>query len=283
MHINANKLLAFLFIIILLINIKDGCYNLSRNKDNVDAVFMRKTSQYLFGNENVVGGRIDLWYTSGAKHYLNLHDFLLLDTSNTKNTDKDWIKNFDYLVEHGHMSNNTTNKNQTTISGLYLANTVKLQGYNYYADPIYHTNTIYYSLNNDTFKSLILLKDSCLIGIYDSSNPDAHFVSFVITKDEIENIQGYNLDYYTPVSLVDTTGTPYQMGEDIKEYIVYGFIGQNNIENWIAKNEGKILQIKDTIPISWSKVPKSEIENIPINEVEIYDNINSLIKRKPYY
>jgi hypothetical protein len=122
-----------------------------------------------------------------------------------------------------------------------------------------------------------------LIGIYDSSNPDAHFVSFVITKDKIENIQDYNLDYYTPLSLVDTTGTPYQMGEDIKDYIVYGFIRQNNIENWIAKNKGRILQIKDTIPISWSKVPKSEIENIPVNEVEIYDNINNLIKRKPYY
>ncbi len=253
----------------------------STNRNN--ATLFRKGSHYLFGDNNVIGSRMDLWYISGTNHYLNLIPLIIWNSSTIANSDTILTKHFDLIVEHKHMSNNTLNPKHTTILGMYLSESIYPAGYLYQSDNS-TVNMTYYSKSLDNFKAIIFSNsDTFQLAKQNIKNPDAYFISLIVSKEKADNILNSGLKYYTLMSLVDTTGNMYQLYNDTKEFLAFGFIDKNLIKEWLQKNNHSIIRIKDTIPIKWGNIARQDIETIETNNVLIYDHLENLKAGKPYY
>lgn len=89
----------------------------------------RAASLNLVGPNALVGGRIGLWYVSGATHWYDIAPDLLWKRDISNISLEDYFANFDYVVEHQHMSYTTLNGAMESLPSWYAAGTLRLSGF----------------------------------------------------------------------------------------------------------------------------------------------------------
>jgi hypothetical protein len=89
----------------------------------------RATARQIVGDEAVVGGRIGLWYVSGATHWYNLEADLLWRPDISGVDLAQYFSAFDYIAEHGHMSNTTVNERLESLPSWIASGVLNVSGF----------------------------------------------------------------------------------------------------------------------------------------------------------
>jgi hypothetical protein len=88
----------------------------------------RAASRKILGPHATVGGRLCMWYASGADHWYDISSDLLY-YPDLKVEPKEYFRNFDALAEDQHMSYVTGNKQRGNLPSWYADGTLKLRGF----------------------------------------------------------------------------------------------------------------------------------------------------------
>jgi hypothetical protein len=90
---------------------------------------MRACARRLIGNNALVGGRLGLWYISGAQSWYEVAPELLWRSDISDISLPDYFSKFDYVVENSHMSNTTINSQLESLPSWYVNGILKLHGF----------------------------------------------------------------------------------------------------------------------------------------------------------
>jgi len=95
----------------------------------------RAASQQLLGPNAFVGGRQGMWFTGGGTKWHQIEsDFLWRQEQVAGLTPAQYFAYFDAVADHNFMSDVTSNADRSTLSSLYVDDTLHLRGF-YLADP----------------------------------------------------------------------------------------------------------------------------------------------------
>jgi hypothetical protein len=89
----------------------------------------RAAARQMVGDEAVVGGRIGLWYVSGATHWYNIESDLLWRPDISGVDLAQYFSVFDYVAEHGHMSNTTVNERMESVPSWIASGVLNVSGF----------------------------------------------------------------------------------------------------------------------------------------------------------
>lgn len=89
----------------------------------------RACARQMVGNNAFIAGRIGLWYISGAQGWFDPAPDVLWQHDISQIDLHDYFSQFDYVVEHDHMSNVTVNARQESLPSWYVSGLLKLRGF----------------------------------------------------------------------------------------------------------------------------------------------------------
>ena len=90
---------------------------------------MRASARRLVGPDAFVGGRLGLWYVSGAQSWYEVSPDLLWKSDISDISLPKYFSRFDYVVENSHMSNTTVNSSLESLPSWYVSGILKLHGF----------------------------------------------------------------------------------------------------------------------------------------------------------
>ena len=90
---------------------------------------MRASARRLVGPDAFVGGRLGLWYVSGAQSWYEVSPDLLWRNNISDISLPEYFSSFDYVVENSHMSNTTVNASLESLPSWYVSGILKLHGF----------------------------------------------------------------------------------------------------------------------------------------------------------
>jgi hypothetical protein len=93
-----------------------------------EADVARAAVEKILGTHATVGGRLCLWYASGANHWYDI-SYDLLWYPQLKVEPNEYFRNFDALAEDQDQSDATINTRRGTLSSWYVDRTLKLRGF----------------------------------------------------------------------------------------------------------------------------------------------------------
>ncbi len=257
-------------------------FNINSNKrDTQNAQFYRKVSTFLHGNDKVTASRMDLWYISGTRHYLNLNPILIWN-SEIPPSDKNFAKNFDLIAEHKHMSNNTINPHFTTISSFYIEKSVVLNSYIFNQNDNKDPNIVFYSATPPSQFIALVNSSNDHYYLFNESDQSSQYYFISIVCDNDNAYLQSKLQYWTSMPLVDKSGREYQLRRDVKESLYFGIISKSDLLQ--VSNYKTYVQLIDSIPLNKPElISKKEISDIHTEDVLIYEKLDDLKIRKAYY
>lgn len=94
-----------------------------------EAEVARAAGKALLGPNARIGGRLGVWYASGAAHWYNISPDLLWRTLPGNFDVAQYVSRLDAVAESGHMSNSTQNGRNATLSSWYTDGTLHLAGF----------------------------------------------------------------------------------------------------------------------------------------------------------
>ncbi|MFN8287044.1 MAG: hypothetical protein U0V74_09845 [Chitinophagales bacterium] len=261
--------------------------------DNRMLIARAQMQDELNGKTNL-GGRMDLWFVSGAtKWFCVSSDILWHDYKETSL--HQYFQHFDYIVDHAHMSNNSQNTANETLSSWYVDDTLKLAGF-FLADyqPRGMCFTVFPMLIYSCDKQQTLLGSS-LVGeselkkyTLDSVSYDYWFYSGVFAAkgfDEVrENLEPY-FYLWNKFDLPDKTGKKYQMDEDVKEVLLWGLIPREKASRALEILNKKGV-VKDLKPVKSSIVNKEQLMteyHQKGEQVRFYKTLNDFVNNNAAY
>jgi hypothetical protein len=81
------------------------------------------------GPDALIGGRLGLWYVSGAQSWYEISPDLLWKPDISDISLPEYFSRFDYVVENSHMSNTTSNSSLESLPSWYASGILKLHGF----------------------------------------------------------------------------------------------------------------------------------------------------------
>ena len=90
---------------------------------------MRACARRLVGPNALIGGRLGLWYVSGAQSWYEISPDLLWKPDISDISLPEYFSRFDYVVENSHMSNTTLNSSLESLPSWYASGILKLHGF----------------------------------------------------------------------------------------------------------------------------------------------------------
>ena len=90
---------------------------------------MRACAKRLVGGDAFIGGRIGLWYISGAQSWYDISPDLLWKNDMSDISLPEYLSKFDYIVEHNHMSYTTINSSKESLPSWYASGLLKLHAF----------------------------------------------------------------------------------------------------------------------------------------------------------
>jgi hypothetical protein len=93
-----------------------------------EADVARAAALKILGPHATVGGRLCMWYASGADHWYDVSSDLLWYPQ-LRFEPKEYFRNFDAIAEDQHMSDATANSMRGTLGSWYADGTLKLRGF----------------------------------------------------------------------------------------------------------------------------------------------------------
>lgn len=90
---------------------------------------MRACARRLVGPNALIGGRLGLWYVSGAQSWYEISPDLLWKSDISDISLPEYFSRFDYVVENNHMSNTTLNSSLESLPSWYASGILKLHGF----------------------------------------------------------------------------------------------------------------------------------------------------------
>ena len=94
-----------------------------------EAEVARAAGKALLGANARIGGRLGVWYASGAAHWYNISPDLLWRALPANFDVAQYVSRLDAVAESGHMSNSTQNGRNATLSSWYADGTLHLGGF----------------------------------------------------------------------------------------------------------------------------------------------------------
>jgi hypothetical protein len=88
----------------------------------------RATSKAIVGDNSTIGGRLGLWYVSGAYRWYDISSDVLW-RDNTQLDLQRYLSNFDYIVEHDFMTDSVINTPRENVTTWYVKGILKLKGF----------------------------------------------------------------------------------------------------------------------------------------------------------
>lgn len=141
-----------------------------------EAEVARAAGKALLGPNARIGGRLGVWYASGAAHWYNISPDLLWRTLPADFDVARYVSRLDAVAESGHMSNSTQNGRNATLSSWYADGTLHLGGF-FFAES---NPELSYMLLRGTFSSPLhgyALKHGRLVRFDENAAGDYEFLS----------------------------------------------------------------------------------------------------------
>ena len=161
---------------------------------------MRASARRLVGPDALVGGRLGLWYVSGAQGWYDISQDLLWKKDISDVSLPEYFSKFDYVVENSHMSNTTSNASLESLPSWYASGILKLHGF--------VLNEQYNTMDFLVFKSSVRSKlDGYIVDgqrvFYFSESPAGDFVfgSRVCEFESWPAVNRHNLPHFNAIYL----------------------------------------------------------------------------------
>ena len=277
-------LLIGLFTICTILITVSAYQDMSSANVNINAEDIRKSSQYMFGKNNTVGSRMDLWYISGTEHYYNMLSDLTY-SNDAWSSDPEYFDHFDFFAEHAHMSDARL-KEGTTFGELYFHNKLRLKGYlfsGWQFQPLTDvSNMVFLSHGESEFMALVLKDRSKFIEAKQTALvSDDYFVSVVAELGEVGKVES-TLQDATLFNLYNDAKTrAYPGKKHAKMCLVFGFT--RGLESLLKFTQSESACYLDIIPLSIEVKPYELLDTISTTQIKFYRNIDSLKYKSAYY
>jgi hypothetical protein len=146
----------------------------------------RATSKTIVGDNATIGGRLGLWYVSGAYRWYDISDVMWYD--NTRLDLQKYFSNFDYIVEHDYDADFVTNTPRENVAIWYLKGVLQLKGFYLgpNSTPTYLVNHFRFSTDPGKAFAGFVHRDRTLLRFDRQQDGPAGAVTAVCNEDSME-------------------------------------------------------------------------------------------------
>ncbi len=244
-----------------------------------------------------IGGRMDLWYVSGASDWY----FVSPDLTWKSNTNYDanlheYFNHFDVIADHPHMSYSSDRDDGHTLLSWYVNDTLKLKGFyitnNYresfrpVVDLVILPQLFYSAEKPEKIKGILVDNNAQIISFESCDTLGDYIFMNMVTAFPPEN-----LDSIAHISvgcalfiLPDRRGKKHQSWEDAKECVFCAVLSKEQFEKHLMyiRLAGKI---KDVYSMKSHIENKDELLKALKNEppVRFFKGYENFVQKKPYY
>jgi hypothetical protein len=160
----------------------------------------RACAKQLVGKDALIGGRIGLWYISGAQRWYDISADLLWKKDISVINLREYFSRFDYIVEHDHMSNTTVNSSLQSLPSWYVSGLLKLRGF-FVADLHPNMNFLIFSAHQQQQVAGYIVEKGKVYRFGQRLNGNAVFISRVCKFESWPAINRFDLPLFNAIYL----------------------------------------------------------------------------------
>jgi hypothetical protein len=247
----------------------------------------RASAKQLVGPDAFIGGRIGLWYVSGAQRWYEISPDLLWQKDISGIDLHNYFSQFDDIVEHDHMSNTTVNAQLESLPSWYVSSLLKLKGF-FVADQHDNLNFLIFSTAPSKLAGYIFEKGR-LVRFDESPEGDWVFVSRLCGFESWPPVNSFDLPHFNAIYLPKASSQdrarsilPEAHPGAAQSAVVTSVFPASELE-WRSQTLDRACSVLDTSRGSLTEVNlEMLLENWTRNEqpMQFYKNVEDVIASK---